>query len=166
MTGRVAVVSLVVAVAAVTVPSLAAGAAPAYRIVGQPVVLRGEVPTPSGPELGNALILRVNRTLPEGSNRATKAVALFGSDVSFTPPSYASKDWGLDHVARHGVACYTESLGFETHLAGETGGRVTFHVAYRGQVAPFAGNAKVLRTTKVGDVLYPGASAVAKQLGC
>jgi hypothetical protein len=145
---------------------LAASASPAYRIVGQPVVLRGEVPTPSGPELGNALIFRVNRPLPEGSNHATKAVALFGSDLSFTPSSYASRDWGLDHVGRHGVACYSEDLGFETRLPGEKGGRVTFHVAYRGQVAPFAGHAKVLSTTKVGDVLYPGASAVAKRLGC
>jgi hypothetical protein len=165
MTSRVAVVSLAVA-AAFAVPSFAAGASPAYRIVGQPVVVRGEVPTPSGPELGNALIFRVDKTLPEGSNHATKAVALFGSDVSFTPPTHASNDWGLDHVGRHGVACYTKSLGFETHLPGEQGGRITLHVAYRGQVAPFSGHAKVLRTTKVGDVLYPGASAVAKQLGC
>jgi hypothetical protein len=137
-----------------------------YRIVGQPVVLRGVVSTPSGKANGNVLIFRVNHALPEGSNHAVKATAQIGEISSFTPPGDPASGWGLIHASRHGVACYSEDLGRETRLPGEKGGRVAFYVTAKGRSTPIVGHAKIAVTKTLSDLSVPITSKAARKLGC
>jgi hypothetical protein len=137
-----------------------------YRIVGQPVVLRGVISTPSGNADGNVLIFRVSHALPEGSNHAIKAVAQIGKVSSFTPPSDPASGWGMIHASRHGVACYSEDLGHETRLLGEKSGHVTFYVTAKGRSTPIVGHAKIAVTKTLSDLSVPITSKAAKKLGC
>jgi hypothetical protein len=166
MTSRVLVASLTVLAATTSAPARAAGGTTPYRIIGQPVVLRGAVATPSGRAYGNVLIFRVNRRLPEGSNGAIKAVAQVGEVAPFTPPGDSASGWGLVHASRRGVACYSEDLGHAADLPGEKAGEERFFVTARGQRAPFEGHARVVSTRKPSDLSVPITSSAASKLGC
>lgn len=166
MTSRVVVASVVVAAATMSAPSFAASTPLSYRIVGQPVVLRGVISTPSGNADGNVLIFRVSHALPEGSNHAIKAVAQIGKVSSLTPPSDPASGWGLIHASRHGVACYSEDLGHESRLPGEKSGHVAFYVTAKGRSTPIVGHAKIAVTKTLSDLSVPITSMAAKKLGC